>query len=205
MAIFYGKSNVNFTQAGIKWNIKKIDSAEHLPLVGKPGEVYVLTDKNINKLKKVATIFEGDELLDNAINIYYQDLTDSKRINYYWGWYFDFKFNSQTTLLNGKLVPTYVYFWDINTSQWVAIQVSYNFREKINSFNFIGENININTLYPDLYDMSVDIMNTIEEEYTKLPSILETFNSSNFVGENINITMVYPDLYDLTETYSATK
>lgn len=199
MAIFYGKSNLNFTQAGIKWNIKKIDSAEHLPAVGKPGEVYVLTDKNINKLKKVATIFEGDDLVDNAINLFYQESTDSKRINYYWGWYFDFKFNSQSILLDGKGLFTYVYFWDMNVNDWVAIQVSYNFNEKFKAIDMIGKDLDIDTLYPDLYNFEVDVQNIIVLEPINTPPISESMNSGHFMGDDLDFDTYYPDLYNFTE------
>lgn len=199
MAIFYGKSNLNFTQAGIKWNIKKIDSAANLPAVGKPGEVYVLTDKNINKLKKVATIFEGDDLVDNAINLFYQESTDSKRINYYWGWYFDFKFNSQSILLDGKGLFTYVYFWDMNVNDWVAIQVSYNFNEKFNSMEFMGKNIDIENLYPDLYNFEVDVQNIIVLEPINTPPISESMDSGHFMGDDLDFDTYYPDLYNFTE------
>lgn len=199
MSVFYGKSNLNFTQAGIKWNIKTIDNAANLPAVGKPGEVYVLTDKNINKLKKVATIFEGDDLVDNAINLFYQESTDSKRINYYWGWYFDFKFNSQSILLDGKGLFTYVYFWDMNVNDWVAIQVSYNFNEKFNSMEFMGKNIDIENIYPNLYNFEVDVQNIIVLEPINTPPISESMNAGHFIGDNLDFDTYYPDLYTFTE------
>lgn len=200
MAIFYGKSNLNFTQAGIKWNIKKITNRNQLPAVGSPGEVYILTDKNINKIKKVATIFEGDDLVDNAINLFYQESTDSKRINDYWGWKFDFKFNSQTTLLNGKLIPTYVYFWDMNVNDWVEIQVSYNFKEKVSTLQFIGTSINIDNLCPSVINnFDVEISNIIEEEFIYTPSTSETFSVLSFIGKDINISSLYPNLYNFSE------
>lgn len=201
MAIFYGKSNLNFTQAGIKWNIKRIASKSQLPVNGKPGEVYILTDKNINKIKKVATIFEGDDLVDNAINLFYQESTDSKRINDYWGWKFDFKFNSQTTLLNGKLIPTYVYFWDMNVNDWVEIQVSYNFNEKVKTMEFMSKNLNIENLYPDLgitnYEFNVN--NILLLENIVIPAIVENINTLEFMGADINMTNIYPNLYVFTE------
>ena len=58
MAEYYGKSNLNFTQAGVKWNIKAIDDPANLPAVGKPGEIYILTDKNKHKLELIYYLTE---------------------------------------------------------------------------------------------------------------------------------------------------
>ena len=205
MAEYYGKSNLNFTQAGVKWNIKAIDDPANLPAVGKPGEIYILTDKNINKIKKVATIFDGDDLVDNAINLFYQDSTDSKRINYYWGWYFDFKFNSQTILLNNKLVPTYAYFWDMNVNAWVEVQTSYNFGEKFRALDFIGLNYFptvIDSLCPNIITNFAEELNKCEELEPIDTQFTDEFNSLSFVGTNIDIENLYPDLYDFTEEFN---
>lgn len=195
MAIIKGGTNITGGSSGIKWNIKAIPDESQLPKIGKPGDIYVITNRNIKNLTKVANIYDGYDLVNNAINIFINDSLETKRINYFNDWYFDVKFNSQTILLDGNGLYCPVYFYNGYLNKFESVQVSYNNKDSFSIKSFAGYDLDLDSIYKE-------ILYTEEFNYDKPHvdrySYESEFDVYTFAGSDLNIDeiLISPISYD---------
>lgn len=195
---------VGSSDSGIKWYIRQMSPTEYpnyetlIPTMeGKMGDVIVVTDTNISKLKYVANIFEGSDQQNNSINIYINENSSEKRIHFFDGWYFDAKFNSQSILLNNENLFCPVYFWDEYQHKFIAIQVGYVFKDILSIYSFTGKDLDVDTYWGGpVYSEVVNPIHIIPI----VSSVTDNVNVDSFVGMGIDLEDYWNDISYTEET-----
>ncbi len=196
MSKIFASNNLSVGGSGIKWNIKASTDVPVNQIPGKPGDIIVVTDRNIKKLKYVATKNASDvELQNNSINVYEDFNQPRMLVNENNGFKMYMYGISQNIVLNEEVIVANVYFYDGLTEQWIPLTSAY--REALNVNSFTGQNINIDELW------SIDYTDNINEEGI-LPTIVkpqatDVLTVLSFTGQDIDID-TYWDMVTITDT-----
>lgn len=196
MAKIFTSSNMGSISSGIKWNIKTMSPTEYpnydsiiTNMQGRMGDVWVVTDENLKRLRYVANVFDGYEPQNDSINIYINESSDEKRINFFNGWYFDAKFNSQSILINGQNLFCPVYFWNEFQGRFEAVQIGYVFKDRLMLSSFTGQDLDVDTYWSSF---------TYSEEYAtdNIPPVVvdgleDNLSLASFTGQNLDVDSVW--------------
>lgn len=188
----YTSSNMGTISSGIKWFFRQISPTEHpdydtiIPAMeGKMGDVIVVTDANIKRLRYVANVFDGYEQQNDSVNIYINESTNEKRIHFFNGWYFDAKFNSQSILINGENLFCPVYFWNEFTHRFEAVQIGYVFKEILSIYSFTGQDIDVDENWGSIsYNEAFNSENIVP---VRVDGLVDNLNIASFTSMNLDV------------------
>lgn len=204
MAKLYTSSNMGTIRSGIKWSISTMSPTEYpnydsiitSRTDGKMGDIIVITDENIKRLRYVANVFENTEEQNDSVNIYINDSAPNRRINYFNGWYFDAKFYSQIIVINNKTMFCPVYFWNDFNNRFESIQIGYIFKDNLSLNSFTGMDLDVDECMSTL-----DIEQELNNYEIIIPIIVRDLNDvlslDSFTGMDIDVDDVMDSLsYD---------
>lgn len=189
--IIYGDTNAKISHNRIKWNIMASTEVPDENTPGKIGDVIIITNADVKKIKYVATKDVSDsELQDNSINVY-EDFTQNHiLVNESNGFKMYIQGTQQNIMLNGEVMIANVFIYDGLTNSWRQFLSAY--KDAINLNSFTGQNL-------------IAILDEIwgGPEYTEevnegsmlptmvTPEVSESFTMASFSGSTLDFETLY--------------
>ena len=189
----YSFSNMTGAASNLKWNIIASTTKPTNETPGQIGDIIIITDQDISKLKTVVTKDMADtNLANNAINVYEDFNQQAILVNVLNGFKMYLFANGQNIILDGEEFRTNVYFYDGRTNSWIECLSSY--RDILDLKKFIGKTLDVDT-YWGFFELS-------ESVDTILPPVIkeelsDTFDVISFSGcASIDVDNLMPSVFD---------
>lgn len=188
MSIFYGRTNiVEKKTSGLQWNIMTSKQAPTSSTPGQVGDVIIITEADVEKIKTIVTKDVTDPTLqDNAINVF-EDFSKNKiLVNSIDGFNVYLQAYTQNIKLNGESIIAIVYFYDGLTRDWIQYPSAY--RDNLSVRTFTGQDLD--SIFDELWP-GIAYTDQINENSIITPIIRQQLNDSldvaNFTGTNLDI------------------
>lgn len=201
MANLYTSSNMGTISSGIKWYVDTMSPTEHPDYDsiitsrtdGKMGDIIVITDENIKRLRYVANVFDNTIEQNDSVNIYINDSAPNRRINFFNGWYFDAKFYSQIIVINNQTMFCPVYFWNEFNHRFESIQIGYIFKDNLNLPSFTGMDIDVDE-YMATLDIQQELTNYTIIVPIRVNNLSNNLSLTSFTGMDIDVDNIMSSL-----------
>lgn len=189
----YSFSNMTGAASNLKWNIIATTTKPTNETPGQIGDIIIITDQDISKLKTVVTKDMADtNLANNAINVYEDFNQQAILVNVLNGFKMYLFANGQNIILDGEEFRTNVYFYDGRTNSWIECLSSY--RDILDLNKFIGKTLDVDTYwgFPELSESVDTILPPVIKE-----ELSDTFDVISFSGcTSIDVDNLMPSVFD---------
>lgn len=193
--IIYGDTNAKISHNRIKWNIMASTEVPDENTPGKIGDVIIITNADVKKIKYVATKDISDSnLQDNSINVYEGFTQNHILVNESNGFKMYIQGTQQNVMLNGNVMIANVFFYDGLTNSWKQYNSAY--KEALNVNSFTGSNINVDDLWTLSYTDSINENRLLPPMHKE--QIADTLIALTFAGANLDVDTLYPS-WNLSE------
>lgn len=197
--IIYGDTNAKISHNRIKWNIMASTEVPDENTPGQIGDVIIVTNADVKKIKYVATKDISDSnLQDNSINVYEDFTQDHILVNESNGFKMYLQGTQQNIMLNGSVMIANVFFYDGLTNSWKQYNSAY--KEALNVNSFTGSNINVDNLWTLSYTDSINENRLLPPIHRE--QIADSFTAEAFTGANLEVNALYPS-WNLSEEVTA--
>lgn len=176
----YSFSNMTGAASNLKWNIIATTTKPTNETPGQIGDIIIITDQDVSKLKTVVTKDMSDtNLANNAINVYEDFTRQAILVNVLNGFKMYLFANGQNIILDNEEFRTEVYFYDGRTNSWIQCPSSY--RDILDLNSFTGKNLDVDAYwnFPELTESVETILPpVISNQFTDTFDIISVSGST---------------------------